>query len=203
MKTLLHVGCGSQDISSCLGFNSSEWNEIRFDINIDVNPDILGTLTDMKSVKTNSVDAIYSAHNIEHIFFHEVPDALNEFYRVLKDDGMVVLTCPDLQNISEAIAEDRLLEPLYHSSGGPISPIDSVYGWREPIAEGNHYMAHKCGFTYSLLDDLFFKAGFKSRIGGKRPEAWDLFIVAFKKNKSDEELEAIAMPFIPKPQFTA
>ena len=130
MKTLLHVGCGSQDISSCLGFNSSEWNEIRFDINIDVNPDILGTLTDMKSVKTNSIDAIYSAHNIEHIFFHEVPDALNEFYRVLKDDGMVVLTCPDLQNISEAIAEDRLLEPLYHSSGGPISPIDSVYGWR-------------------------------------------------------------------------
>ena len=72
MKTLLHVGCGSQDISSCLGFNSSEWNEIRFDINIDVNPDILGTLTDMKSVKTNSVDAIYSAHNIEHIYSFEI-----------------------------------------------------------------------------------------------------------------------------------
>ena len=42
MKTLLHVGCGSQDKSSCLGFNNSYWNEIRFDINMDVNPDIEG-----------------------------------------------------------------------------------------------------------------------------------------------------------------
>lgn len=203
MKTLLHVGCGSQDKSSCLGFNNADWNEIRLDINMDVNPDIVGTLTDMKSVKTNSVDAIYSAHNIEHIYLHEVPIALNEFHRVLKDDGMVVLTRPDLQSISEAIANDRLLEPLYNSSGGPISPIDSIYGWREPIAEGNYFMAHKCGFTYSLLDSVFFQAGFKSRIGGKRPEAWDLFIVAFKKDKSDEELKTIATPFLPKPQFTA
>ena len=203
MKTLLHVGCGSQDKSSCLGFNNSDWNEIRLDINMEVNPDIVGTLTDMKSVKTNSVDAIYSAHNIEHIYLHEVPIALNEFHRVLKDDGMVVLTCPDLQSISEAIANDRLLEPLYNSSGGPISPIDSIYGWRDPIAQGNYFMAHKCGFTYSLLDSVFFQAGFKSRIGGKRPEAWDLFIVAFKKDKSDEELKTIATPFLPKPKFTA
>lgn len=203
MKTLLHVGCGSLDKSSCLGFNNSDWNEIRFDINRDVNPDIVGTLTDMKLVKSNSIDAIYSAHNIEHIFFHEVPVALNEFYRVLKDDGMVVLTCPDLKNISGAIANDRLLEPLYYAFGQPISPIDSIYGWREPIAEGNYYMAHKCGFTYSLLDRLFFEAGFKSRIGGERPDAWDLFIVAFKKNKSDDDLKKIAMPFIPKPQYTA
>ena len=109
----------------------------------------------------------------------------------------------DLQSISEAIANDRLLEPLYNSSGGPISPIDSIYGWRDPIAQGNYFMAHKCGFTYSLLDSVFFQAGFKSRIGGKRPEAWDLFIVAFKKDKSDEELKTIATPFLPKPKFTA
>ena len=42
MKTLFHVGFGSQDKSSCLGFNNSYWNEIRFDINMDVNPDIEG-----------------------------------------------------------------------------------------------------------------------------------------------------------------
>ena len=47
MKTLLHVGFGSLDKSSCLGFNNSDWNEIRFDINRDVNPDIVGTLTDI------------------------------------------------------------------------------------------------------------------------------------------------------------
>ena len=203
MKTFLHVGCGHCTKSQAPGFNNDNWKEIRFDIDKNVNPDIEGTLTDMSLVKTGSVDAVYSSHNIEHIYPHEVPIALKEFYRVLKDDGIVVITCPDLQSISESIANDRLLEPLYNSSGGPISPIDSIYGWREPIAQGNYFMAHKCGFTYSLLDSVFFQAGFKSRIGGKRPEAWDLFIVAFKKDKSDEELKTIATPFLPKPQFTA
>ena len=125
------------------------------------------------------------------------------FYTFLLCTSSTLTTALRETTISEAIANDRLLEPLYNSSGGPISPIDSIYGWREPIAEGNYFMAHKCDFTYSLLDSVFFQAGFKSRIGGKRPEAWDLFIVAFKKDKSDEELKTIATPFLPKPQFTA
>tara|TARA_B110000008_G_C16612067_1_gene420898 strand:+ start:309 stop:419 length:111 start_codon:yes stop_codon:yes gene_type:complete len=35
----------------------------------------------MSLVETGSVDAIYSAHNIEHVYPHEVPIVLNEFYR--------------------------------------------------------------------------------------------------------------------------
>ena len=203
MKTFLNVGCGPKSDSKIRGFDNDDWKEIRLDIDKGVNPDIVGTLTDMNQVETASVDAVHSAYNIDHIYPHEVPIALKEFYRVLNEDGIVVLRCPDIQKICEVIAQDKLLEPLYESPIGPIFPIDILYGNRNEIANGNQFMAKKCGFTYSLLDGLFFKAGFKSRIGGKRPEAWDLFIVAFKKNKSDEELKAIAMPFIPKPQFTA
>jgi len=197
MKTFLHVGCGHLNKSTCLGFNNDNWREIRFDIDKNVNPDIVGTLTDMKSVETGSVDAVYSSHNIEHIFPHEVPIALREFYRVLKEDGMVSITCPDLQSVCEVVVQDKLLEPLYESAGGPISPIDILYGWRERIAEGNEYMAHKGGFTYSTLDRAFKKAGFKARYGGRRPEAWDLFLVAFKQKKSEEEIIKIGSPFIP------
>ena len=199
IKTFLHVGCGPQNKSSCLGFNNDNWKEIRFDIDKNVNPDIEGTLTDMKSVETGSVDAVYSSHNIEHIFPHEVPIALREFYRVLKEDGMVSITCPDLQSVCEAVVQDKLLEPLYHTSGGrPISPIDIMYGWREPIAKGNEYMAHKGGFTYSVLDKALYAAGFKARCGGRRPERWDLFLVAFKQKKSEEEIKKIALQFLPK-----
>ena len=67
MKTFLHVGCGNNNKSDLKGFNNDNWKEIRFDIDKDVNPDIVGTLTDMKLVETWSVDALYSAHNIEHI----------------------------------------------------------------------------------------------------------------------------------------
>ena len=201
MKIFLHVGCGPQNKSTCLGFNNDNWKEIRLDIDKNVNPDIVGTLTDMKSVETGSVDAVYSSHNIEHIFPHEVPIALSEFYRVLKEDGMVSISCPDLQSVCEAVAQDKLLEPLYESTMGPISPIDILYGHRRSIARGNEYMAHKGGFTYSALDKLLLDAGFKARCGGSRPKHWDLFIVAFKQKKSEEEVKKIALPFIPGLEF--
>jgi len=198
MKTFLHVGCGPQDKSQIKGFNNDSWKEIRFDIDKNVNPDIVGSLTDMSLVETGSVDAVYSSHNIVHIYVHEVPIALKEFYRVLKDDGIVVITCPDLQSVCEAVVKDKLLEPLYKTKDGhQISPIDILYGWRPDIAQGNEHMAHKSGFTYSVLNTAFFEAGFKARYGGSRPEFWDLFLVAFKQKKSEEEIKKIANPFFP------
>jgi SAM-dependent methyltransferase len=199
MKTFLHVGCGHEDKSQINGFDNDDWKEIRFDINKNVNPDIVGTLTDMSLVKTESVDAIYSSHNIEHIYPHEVPIALKEFYRVLKDDGIVVISCPDLQGVCEAVVNDRLLEPLYETAAGPISPIDILYGWRKDLVKGNEHMAHKGGFTYTSLNASFFEAGFKARYGGRFQEAGapNLFLVAFKQKVLEEEIKKIADPFFP------
>ena len=199
MKTFLHVGCGSIVKSQIKGFNNDNWKEIRFDIDKNANPDIVGTLTDMSLVETGSVDAVYSAHNIEHIYPHEVRIALKEFYRVLKDDGIVVITCPDLQSVCEAVVNDKLLEPLYKTTEGhPISPIDILYGWRLPIAQGNKYMAHKGGFTYSALNSSFFEVGFKARYGGRMPvNGGELFLVAFKQKVAEEEIKKIANPFFP------
>jgi SAM-dependent methyltransferase len=154
----------------------------------------------MSLVETGSVDAIYSSHNIEHVYPHEVPIALKEFYRVLEDDGIVVITCLDLQSVCEAVVKDKLLEPLYETSeGDKISPIDLLYGWRLPIAEGNEYMAHKGGFTYSVLNTAFFEAGFKARYGGRGNESGvpNLFLVAFKQKEPEEEIKKIANPFFP------
>ncbi len=201
MKTFLHVGCGNQNKSDLFGFNNDKWKEIRLDIDKKVNPDIVGSLIDMKSVETGSVDAVYSSHNIEHIFPHEVPVALSEFYRVLKEDGIVVITCPDIQSVGEAIAQDKLFETLYESTMGPVTAFDILYGHRETTLDGNVFMIHKGGFTYSTLDKAFFEAGFKARVGGRRPDACDLYLVAFKQEKSEEEIKQIALPFIPGAQF--
>jgi predicted SAM-dependent methyltransferase len=195
MKTFLHVGCGFLNKSDLKGFNNDNWKEIRFDIDKRVNPDIVGSLTDMKLVETASVDAIYSAYNIDHIYPHQVPIALREFYRVLKEDGIVVIKCPDLQSVCEAVAQDKLLEPLYDSPAGPISPIDIMFGNRKVIAEGNDYMDKKGGFTYSVLNGALYEAGFKTRYGGRSQKGWELTLVAFKQEKSEEEIEKIASPF--------
>jgi SAM-dependent methyltransferase len=197
MKTLLHVGCGPQNKSGLKGFDSVEWREIRFDIDPSVYPDINGTLTDMHVVASGSVDAVYSSHNIEHVFPHEVHTVLLEFHRVLKEDGIVVLTCPDLRSVCEAVVNDRLLESLYESPAGPIAPIDILYGHRDSVAEGKLYMAHKTGFTYSSLGSAFSKAGFKFYVGGARPSNYDLWIVSFKQPMQNEEGMKIAMNYLP------
>ena len=197
MKTFLHVGCGHETKSGLKGFDNENWNEIRFDIDKKVNPDIEGTLLDMTQVPTWSVDAVYSSHNIEHVYPHEVPIVLKEFLRVLNDDGMVVITCPDLQSICEAILQDKLYVPLYETPAGPIAPIDILYGFREALQEGNEYMAHNCGFSYSNLLNFFIDAGFKKWIGGRRQEDYALYLVACKGEKSDEELRRLSLEFLP------
>ncbi len=57
-------------------------------------------MIDMAEVEAESVDAIFSSHNLEHLYPHEVPVALSEFMRVLRSDGFVVLTCPDLKAVA-------------------------------------------------------------------------------------------------------
>jgi hypothetical protein len=197
MKTFLHVGCSTLNKSGLKGFDSVEWREIRFDIDPSVYPDIVGTLTDMHAVATGSVDAIFSSHNIEHVFPHEVHTVLLEFHRVLKQDGIVVLTCPDLVSVCQAVANDRLMETLYDSPAGPIAPIDILYGHRNSVAKGELYMAHKTGFTYSSLNSALFKAGFKFNLGAARPSEYDLWFVSFKQPMSIEEGTRIAMNYLP------
>ena len=195
---LLHVGCGPKTkASTTRGFSSSDWEEIRFDIDEKVNPDIIGTMTDMSGVESASIDAIYSSHNIEHLYPHEVGVALQEFHRVLKDDGFVMITCPDLQSVCKLVAEDRLLETAYTSPAGPIAPIDMLYGYRPSMAAGNLYMSHRSGFTQKTLIGTFKHFGFESVAGSRREACFDLFCLASKKQLAEDELINLAKQHFP------
>jgi len=191
-KTFIHVGCGHKNKEKTTP-EFENWEEIRFDIDESVRPDLLGSMTDMKSVGTESVDAIFSSHNIEHLYPHEVPIALTEFLRVLKPNGYLVLTCPDLQSVCALIAEDRLTEPAYTSPAGPIAPIDILFGHRTAMQQGNLYMAHRCGFTKKVLADAMHIAGFKKTAAKRRLSPFfDLWILASKKEISDKEITTLA-----------
>lgn len=199
MSILLHVGCGSKHKDrTTAGFNMSNWSEIRLDIDPNVSPDVIGTITDMKNVDDSSVNAVFSSHNIEHLYPHEVPVALSEFHRVLTDDGFVVITCPDLRSVCALIADDKLLDPAYVSPAGPITPLDILYGHRPPMAQGNLYMAHRCGFTQKVLVGTLRASGFKSVASMARQKSFDLWAIATKAELSDEVLRALALEHFPK-----
>ena len=149
---------------------------------------------------SNSVDAVFSSHNIEHLYPHEVPLALAEFLRVLQENGFVVITCPDLQSVCALIADDKLTEPAYRSPAGPIAPIDILYGFRRSMAQGNLYMSHRCGFTEKVLRATLLTAGFKSvaTMARGREPFYDLWALASKSERTEVELMKLAQEHFPQ-----
>lgn len=195
---LLHVGCGPKSKAHTTpGFMADHWSEIRLDIDPGVAPDVNGTMTDMRAVESSSVDAVFSAHNIEHLYPHEVPQALSEFLRVLSDDGFAVITCPDLKSVCELIAQDKLTDPAYIAPVGPIAPLDILYGHRPAMARGNLYMAHRCGFTQKVLTATLAAAGFRSVATACRPSSFDLWALASKRERNEAELKQLAREHFP------
>ena len=199
IRRLLHVGCGpKRKDQTTRAFNTDAWKEIRLDIDPSVSPDVTGTMTDMSAVETGSVDAIFSSHNIEHLYAHEVPLALAEFHRVLASDGFVVITCPDLKSVCSLVAEDKLLEPAYTAPAGPIAPLDILYGHRPPMARGNLYMAHRCGFTQKVLAGTLQANGFGSVASIARASPFfDLWAVATKTKQDEIPLRRLASEHFP------
>lgn len=188
-KNFLHVGCGTLTKEHTTPeFNSPNWDEIRVDIDESVNPDIVSSMIDMSSIESNSFDAVYSSHNIEHLFAHEVPLALNEMSRVLKNDGFLIITCPDLQSVCAEVANGRLVETLYQSGMGPISALDILYGFRPSLQKGNHYMAHKVGFTKDVLQATLINSGFKSAVVASIASRYVLWAIATKNKAEDTNI---------------
>lgn len=168
MKNVLHVGCGGHHIIGQHGFSPDEWREIRLDINPAMQPDIIASITSMPQVADNSIDAVYSSHNLEHLYAHEVPKALAEFRRVLRDDGFCLIIVPDIQEVAKLVAKGKLLITAYNSSAGPITPLDIMYGHGTSIENGNLYMAHKTAFTDESLRSAMVDAGFKNIVNKRK-----------------------------------
>lgn len=146
-RSLLHIGCGSDQLPAWLGM----FDETRLDINPANNPDIVRDMRDLTGL--SGYDAIYCSHALEHLSPHEVAPALIGFRAALNPDGVAIVFVPDLEGVS---ATD---EVLFNSPAGPICGLDLIYGYRPALAE-NPYMAHKTGFTAKTLEQAMNEAGF-------------------------------------------
>jgi ubiquinone/menaquinone biosynthesis C-methylase UbiE len=163
---ILHVGCACDPLPEWL-----KGQETRLDIADTFNPDILANMCDMGEIGT--YDIIYSSHNLEHLYPHDVSKALAEFIRVLNPKGYVVVFVPDLEDVKPT--EDV----IYESDAGPITGLDLFYGFRSQLKEFP-YMAHHTGFTQSTLNKCLFDAGFKTVVT-TRISNYSLMGVAIKE----------------------
>jgi ubiquinone/menaquinone biosynthesis C-methylase UbiE len=165
--SLLHVGCGSELLPE---WARGHFEEVRLDIDESHSPHIVANMKDLGDI--GPFNAVFSCHSLEHLYPHEVPQALSEFRRVLAEGGYAVIIVPDLEDVQ---ATEKA---LFQAFSGPITGLDLMYGARNLI-ENCPYMAHHCGFTQTTLHDALANAGF-SRVSVKRQECYNLIAVAVK-----------------------
>ena len=189
-KLLVNLGCGPKD-SAWLPAMFADWRELRVDADPKAAPDLLADITDLSAIETGSIDAIWSAHCLEHLYLHQVPAAIAEMHRILADDGFLCLIVPDLQVLAEYIVNDKLHEVVYQSAAGPVTAHDILFGYGPYIARGLSGMAHRCGFTPGLLIRELQKSPFAEIMLRRRPNH-ELAAVARKRPPlSDTEREAL------------
>lgn len=160
-STVLNIGSGyplRQRLPPV--FQGPEWRELRHDPSPEAGADILCPLTDLAPVATGSIDAVWSSHNLIHLYRHEVPLALSEFLRVLRPGGLLLASVLDLRRVCESIAAGALDDEVYRAPSGPITPLDMLYGHVASIGQGAGYMTHRSGFTSTTLGNLLVDAGF-------------------------------------------
>jgi SAM-dependent methyltransferase len=178
-RVFVNAGCGPRDNSRFPAFFSA-WRQIRVDIDPETEPDVLSSIADLSAVPDGSVDAVWAAHCVEHLYEYEVPAALSEFRRVLRKTGFACIVIPDLQAIADWIASDRLHETIYQSASGPVTAHDMIWGFGRALANGNAAMAHRCGFTPTPLMNIISGAGFEE-ILLRRKNTLELVALALRR----------------------
>lgn len=161
-KRMLNAGAGPGPARRIAQMTAeADWDEVRLDIDPGVRPDVVGSITQLDaSFSPQSFDAVWSSHVLEHLYAHEVYPALRQFHQVLKPDGFALIMSPDLEAVAQFIVEHGIAAVAYQSPVGPIRPLDMLYGHTRSIEEGQHYMAHRTGFTAERLGNLLLSAGF-------------------------------------------
>ena len=133
-------------------------------LNVQPGPgvDYVGDCTDLSQFADASVDEIYASHVLEHLgFTGDLPRALSEFNRVLKQGGAARISVPDFEILCR-----MFLDPA-HSMEQRLYIMAMTFG-----GQTDPHDFHYVGLTFEFLHDFLLKAGF-SRI--ERVKEFGLF----------------------------
>ena len=136
----LHLGCGEKYID---GF-------IHVDLNNYPHIDHISSINRLDFVEDNSVDSIYCSHTLEYFNRDDAKDALKEWHRTLKANGLLRLAVPDFDAIVNVYLRNKDIE-----GKGILGPL---YGkWK---SDDGNYFYHKTAYNEKSLTDLLTDCGF-------------------------------------------
>jgi predicted SAM-dependent methyltransferase len=131
----LHLGCYQKKIH---GF-------INVDIRDDVNPDLVDDVFKLNKIENDSVDLIYACHVLEHATFEESITGLKRWYRVLKKNGTLRISVPDLEAVFEHY--------IFHKDLPVLKTF--LYG-----SQNHPYDFHRCGWDEKTMNKTLSDIGF-------------------------------------------
>jgi predicted SAM-dependent methyltransferase len=139
----LHIG-GTQ--------SHSDWKILDIEQRPEV--DFVGDAADLSQFADGSINQIYASHVLEHFYYglnNELTQTLQEWHRVLRPGGRLMVSVPDLKTLCwlylhpnlEAIERHHIMRIMF---GG----------------QTDQYDVHKVGFDFQTLGLYLEEAGFAS-----------------------------------------
>lgn len=72
-----------------------------------------------------------------------------------------------------------------------------VDGHRKAMAAGHFYVTHRCGFTAEVLKASVGRTGFGQAVSLRRPERFDLWLLATLEPWQEDDLRQAARALLP------
>ena len=142
----LHLGCGKRPMEGYINVDLDERKNVDYQY---VKSDVSSLPFD-----SDSCDEILAIHVIEHIWLWDLKATLEEWCRVLKPGGKVIIECPDIYKAARI-----LIEGIESSEKDRINAaMRAFYGdQKDRDIQGRH----KWGWTPKMLGYALELAGFK------------------------------------------
>lgn len=139
--TRLHLGCGKRYIPGFIHIDLDAFDHVDYRVSIDRLP-MFGD---------DSVDEIYCCHAFQYFDRTEAAGVLAEWRRVLRPNGVLRLSVPDV----------RSLIAVYQTTGELGRMLGPLYG-KIPVetADGEMYFYHRTTYDLVSMTTLLESTGF-------------------------------------------
>jgi len=128
----------------------SKKTRIKGFLNVDIiehpEVDIISDVSELKTIKDNSVEEIYASHVLEHFSWRKTNDVLKEWYRVLQPKGRIFISVPNWDFVVRTYLLDHFLSNWL---------TQHIYGEHDNI-----FNYHKTIFNFTTLSHELYTVGF-------------------------------------------
>lgn len=123
--------------------------------------DYVGTCSDLSQFETNSIEALYASHVLEHVPYADIPRTLKEWHRVLAPGGKVMIAVPDMNILSQLFVKPEI------KGADKVAVMQMMFGGQTDKTD-----FHCIGFDLEILGVQLHIAGFANI---RRVQGFNLF----------------------------